>query len=149
MILSSPTLPAKPFSPQTSPTTSPTSILSEAAFGEIDEYHAMKRINTIVETLQKILSLSAANNEMTTRWNMQRAMEMFRSNESDTGSPEVQIALLTVRINNLESHLKTHTRDIHSRRGLTQMKSKRDKLLKYLKRESLERYYHCVKRLGL
>ena len=67
-------------------------------------------------------------------------IEKFRTHESDTGSPEIQIALLTERIGYLTEHFKTHVKDHHSRRGLLKMVSKRRGLLNYLKKTSLERY---------
>jgi small subunit ribosomal protein S15 len=73
----------------------------------------------------------------------------FRSHDHDTGSPEVQIALLTERITYLTEHFKTHVKDHHSRRGLLRMVSKRRRLLDYLKRSSLERYRKVVVALNL
>jgi small subunit ribosomal protein S15 len=73
----------------------------------------------------------------------------FRTHENDTGSPEVQIALLTERITYLTEHFKTHSKDHHSRRGLLKMVSKRRGLLDYLKRASLERYRKTVLALNL
>ncbi|MBX3203139.1 MAG: 30S ribosomal protein S15 [Labilithrix sp.] len=73
----------------------------------------------------------------------------FRTHESDTGSPEVQIALLTERISYLTEHFKTHSKDHHSRRGLLKMVSKRRRLLSYLKKSSLERYRKTVSALNL
>ena len=73
----------------------------------------------------------------------------FRAHESDTGSPQVQIALLSQRINELTEHFKTHKKDNHSRRGLLKMVSQRRGLLEYLKRTDLERYHDVVNRLGL
>jgi small subunit ribosomal protein S15 len=73
----------------------------------------------------------------------------FRTHESDTGSPEVQIALLTERITYLTEHFKTHVKDHHSRRGLLRMVSKRRRLLDYLKKSSLERYRKLVGSLNL
>ena len=67
----------------------------------------------------------------------------------DTGSPEVQVALLTARINDLTSHFKAHVKDHHSRRGLLRMVNRRRKLLNYLKRSSNEAYRTLIKRLGL
>lgn len=69
--------------------------------------------------------------------------------EGDTGSPEVQIALLTERINSLTDHLRTHKKDHHSRRGLLMMVGKRRGLLNYLMREDIERYRAIIKELGL
>jgi len=73
----------------------------------------------------------------------------FQTHAHDTGSPEVQIALLTERITYLTEHFKTHVKDHHSRRGLLRMVSKRRRLLDYLKRTSLDRYRHVVGALSL
>jgi small subunit ribosomal protein S15 len=73
----------------------------------------------------------------------------FRRAENDTGSPEVQIAILSTRIQELTEHLKTHTKDHASRRGLLQMVGRRRRLLDYLKNEDIERYRELIKRLGL
>ena len=67
----------------------------------------------------------------------------------DTGSPEVQIALLTERINGLTEHFKSHVKDFHSRRGLLKMVSQRRKLLDYLKRSDADKYRSLIERLGL
>ena len=69
--------------------------------------------------------------------------------EGDTGSPEVQIALLSTRINELTEHLKTHPKDHHSRRGLLRMVGRRRRLLDYLQREYIERYRAIIAKLGL
>jgi small subunit ribosomal protein S15 len=73
----------------------------------------------------------------------------YRRGETDTGSPEVQVAILTSRINTLTEHFKTHVKDNHSRRGLLKLVSQRRRLLEYLKREDIERYRGLVQRLGL
>ena len=73
----------------------------------------------------------------------------YAQSEGDTGSPEVQVALLTANINELQSHFKEHIHDHHSRRGLIRMVNRRRKLLDYLKRKNLERYTNLIKRLGL
>jgi small subunit ribosomal protein S15 len=73
----------------------------------------------------------------------------YQRAKGDTGSPEVQVALLTARINELTEHFKTHVKDFHSRRGLLQMVSRRRKLLDYLKRSHNERYRTLLDRLGL
>jgi len=70
-------------------------------------------------------------------------------NENDTGSAEVQVALLSKEIDKLTSHLKKHTQDVHSRRGLIKMVIKRKKLLAYLKKESEEKYSALIKKIGL
>lgn len=69
--------------------------------------------------------------------------------ENDTGSTEVQVALLTARINDLQGHFSEHKKDHHSRRGLLRMVSSRRKLLDYLKRSDVERYTQLIKKLGL
>jgi small subunit ribosomal protein S15 len=73
----------------------------------------------------------------------------FRRHEQDTGSPEVQIALLSTRINSLTEHFKVHKKDQHSRRGLLMMVSQRRKLLTYLQREDLTRYQTIIQKLGI
>jgi small subunit ribosomal protein S15 len=78
-----------------------------------------------------------------------RIVGEFRTHEGDTGSPEVQVALLSKRINDLTEHFKTHKKDNHSRRGLLKMVSQRRSLLDYLKRIDIERYHQVVSRLGL
>jgi len=72
-----------------------------------------------------------------------------RRSETDTGSPEVQVAILSKRIEELTEHLKTHARDHHSRRGLLQLVGRRRRLLDYLRREDVERYRALIARLGL
>ena len=76
-------------------------------------------------------------------------IEANRLHEQDTGSPEVQIAILTRRINDLTAHLKTHKNDHHSRRGLLKMVGHRRNLLGYLKKKDIERYRAIVEKLGL
>ena len=76
-------------------------------------------------------------------------IEQYATHEGDTGSPEVQIALLTNRINNLTAHLKLNKKDFHSRRGLQKMIGKRRKFLNYLLKNDIERYRSIVARLGL
>ena len=76
-------------------------------------------------------------------------IEANRTHEHDTGSPEVQIALLTTRINELNEHLSVHKNDHHSRRGLLKMVGHRRNLLAYLQKNDIERYRAIVKKLGL
>ena len=76
-------------------------------------------------------------------------IEQFRVHEGDTGSPEVQVALLTERINGLTEHFKAHTKDHHSRRGLLMLIGKRRGLLEYLKGKDAERYRALIERLGI
>ncbi len=73
----------------------------------------------------------------------------FATKEGDTGSPEVQVAILSERIGNLTEHLKTHKKDFHSRRGLLMMVGQRRRLLDYLKGKKVVRYEDLIKRLGL
>ena len=76
-------------------------------------------------------------------------IEANRTHESDTGSPEVQIAILTERINRLTEHLKVHAQDNHSRRGLYKMIGKRRSLLDYLMKKDIERYRAIIAKLGI
>ncbi|WP_027358034.1 30S ribosomal protein S15 [Desulforegula conservatrix] len=76
-------------------------------------------------------------------------IEKFKTHESDTGSPEVQIALLTNRIEYLTDHLKTHKKDHHSRRGLLMLVGQRRRMLNYLKNKEIQRYRTIIKALGL
>jgi len=78
-----------------------------------------------------------------------RVMKEFATNEGDTGSPEVQVAILSSRIATLTEHFKTHKKDNHSRRGLLMMVAQRRKLLDYLRGKNEERYQDLIKRLGL
>ena len=79
----------------------------------------------------------------------QSVVNEFGTHATDTGSPEVQVALLTERINHLTEHLKVHKKDHHSRRGLLMMVGKRRRLLKYLRNQDVERYRSLIARLGL
>jgi small subunit ribosomal protein S15 len=73
----------------------------------------------------------------------------FRAHEKDTGSPEVQIALLSARISYLTEHFRTHTKDHHSRRGLLKLVGRRRRLLDYLRKNDFARYHHVITRLGI
>jgi small subunit ribosomal protein S15 len=79
----------------------------------------------------------------------QKLIEDFRRDDSDTGSPDVQIALLTKRIDELTEHLKAHKKDHHSRRGLLRMVGRRRRLLEYMKRTDIDKYRTLIERLGL
>ncbi|WP_367926120.1 30S ribosomal protein S15 [uncultured Ruthenibacterium sp.] len=81
--------------------------------------------------------------------NKQTIIESARMHETDTGSPEVQVALLTARINHLTEHLKTNKNDHHSRRGLLKMVGRRRNLLAYLQKKDIERYRALIAKLGL
>ena len=79
----------------------------------------------------------------------QQIIDTYKINETDTGSPEVQIAILTYRINSLTEHLKANKKDFHSQRGLLRMVGHRKNLLNYLAKKDIERYREIVKKLGL
>lgn len=79
----------------------------------------------------------------------QGIIEDYRVHTTDTGSPEVQVAMLTQRIRELTEHLKIHTKDFHSRRGLLKMVGKRRRLLRYLRDKDFNRYKVLIERLGL
>ena len=76
-------------------------------------------------------------------------METYATHKGDTGSPEVQVAILTARIESLKNHLETHKQDNHSRRGIVMMVAKRRKLLDYLKKKEETRYATLIEKLGL
>ncbi len=78
-----------------------------------------------------------------------QVVEEARTHENDTGSPEVQVSLLTERIKYMTGHMKVHRKDFHSRRGLLMMVNRRNRLLKYLRETAPERYRALTKRLGL
>lgn len=86
---------------------------------------------------------------MFTKEEKQEIIEHHRIHERDTGSPEIQVALLTERINQLTEHFKIHKKDHHSRRGLLKMVGKRRRLLEYLKEKNIERYQGLISELGL
>jgi small subunit ribosomal protein S15 len=79
----------------------------------------------------------------------QQIIDKFATHKGDTGSPEVQAALLTEQIKNLTDHLKQHTHDVHSRRGLLSMVNKRRRLLQYLLKKDQDRYKAVIEKLGL
>jgi small subunit ribosomal protein S15 len=79
----------------------------------------------------------------------EQVVKQYQRSGKDTGSPEVQIALLTERINSLTEHFKTHVKDFHSRRGLLKLVSQRRKLLDYLKRKDADKYRDLIERLSL
>jgi small subunit ribosomal protein S15 len=79
----------------------------------------------------------------------EKVVKQYQRSGNDTGSPEVQIALLTERINGLTEHFKSHVKDFHSRRGLLKLVSQRRKLLDYLKRKDADKYRGLIEKLGL
>jgi small subunit ribosomal protein S15 len=86
---------------------------------------------------------------MLTKQEKEKIVDDFETHESDTGSPEVQVAILTRRINDLTEHLKTHRKDHASRRGLLKMVGTRSALLKYVSKKDVKRYQEIISRLGL
>ena len=86
---------------------------------------------------------------MLTKEKKQEIIKEYATKEGDTGSPEVQVAVLTARINELTEHMKVHHKDNHSQRGLLKMVGKRRKLLAYLQRTDIERYRALIEKLGL
>jgi len=96
-----------------------------------------------------ILSHEERAQEMLKRGKRQQIIASYRLHDTDTGSPEVQIALLTARINRLTDHLREHRKDFHSRRGLMMLVGRRRRLLRYLEREDPERYQRLITSLGL
>ena len=86
---------------------------------------------------------------MLTKQEKEKIIDDFETHPSDTGSPEVQIALLTKKINELTEHLKTHRKDHASRRGLLKMVGTRSALLKYVSKKDVKRYQEIISRLGL
>ncbi|NLM97964.1 MAG: 30S ribosomal protein S15 [Halanaerobiaceae bacterium] len=86
---------------------------------------------------------------MLTKEKKEEIIREYQIEEGDTGSPEVQIALLTARISQLTEHLKEHKNDFHSRRGLLKMVGKRKRLLRYLMNKDIERYRSLISRLGI
>lgn len=81
--------------------------------------------------------------------NKESTIQQYQAHEGDTGSPDVQVALLTERITYLTEHLRTHKHDYHSRRGLLKLVGRRKRLLQYLQRNDVERYRALIARLGL
>ncbi len=100
----------------------------------------MSRINLFQTRSTKVVLLAENKEEMITN---------FKLHESDTGSPEVQVALLTHRISYLTEHLKVHKKDHHSRRGLLILVGRRRRLLEYVKKKDVARYRSLIERLGL
>jgi len=78
-----------------------------------------------------------------------KIIEQFKTHDGDTGSPEVQVALLTERINSLTGHFKVHKKDFHSRTGLLKLVGQRRKLLNYLRKKDVTRYRELIQRLGI
>ncbi|KAJ1499033.1 30S ribosomal protein S15 [Coelomomyces lativittatus] len=109
----------------------------------------LNELNERIEMMKKILSLNSANEKRIQKWNIQRTIELFQRKPNDTGSSEVQAAILTNRINHLNEHLSTHRKDHKSRRDLFILEGKRKRHLKYLKRQDLKRYCETINALGL
>ena len=86
---------------------------------------------------------------MITKEEKAKIIEEYKTHEGDTGSPEVQVAILSVRIKNLTEHLKVHKKDNHTRRGLMMLIGKRRGMLKYIKNKDVEEYRALIKKLGI
>ena len=108
----------------------------------------MLRVSTLQRTAQH-RRIKEKEKEMITKEQKQQIIKEYQLKEGDTGSPEVQVAILTYRINDLNEHLKVHKKDHHSRRGLLKMVGQRRNMLAYLKENDLERYRNLIARLGL
>ena len=91
----------------------------------------------------------SGNASSATEGNKSDVISKFKINEKDTGSPEVQIALITKRLEQLSSHFGSHPKDIHSQRGMFAMISRRKRLLQYLRKENIDRYRATISALGL
>lgn len=106
--------------------------------------------NRVTDDLSRLLAIIKEVKRMAlTQERKQQLIEEYRVHESDTGSPEVQIAILTEKINYLNDHLRTHKKDHHSRRGLLKMVGQRRNLLNYLKNVDITRYRELINKLGL
>ena len=108
----------------------------------------MLRVSTLQRTAQH-RRIKKRRKTMITKEQKQEIIKEYQLKEGDTGSPEVQVAILTYRINDLNEHLKVHKKDHHSRRGLLKMVGQRRNMLAYLKENDLERYRNLIARLGL
>ncbi|KAJ1983484.1 hypothetical protein H4R34_001245 [Dimargaris verticillata] len=109
----------------------------------------LSKANAAVNQVHKVLDLHNAGSPEIFKWNTQLAIRTFGRKENDTGSPEVQAAIWTLRINSLQEHLKKNPKDKYSCRRYTILQHKRAGILRYLKRQGLERYAKCLKELGL
>lgn len=109
----------------------------------VTEFIETPTINSVVGVLRK------GEINMITKEKKAEIINEYALKEGDTGSPEVQVAILTYKINDLNEHLKVHKKDHHSRRGLLKMVGRRRNLLNYVKEQDIERYRSLVSRLGL
>ncbi|OQR92631.1 hypothetical protein ACHHYP_03473 [Achlya hypogyna] len=107
------------------------------------------QIRDAPDAVHRMLSLDNASQEEINKIKIQKAIEAFQRFPGDTGSTEVQVAVLTQKIKRMTEHFKDHKKDNHSRRGLQTMISRRKKLLEYLRRENLQQYRAVVAALGL
>ena len=112
-------------------------------------HHPFTRLTALKITINKKWHKSAGKVTAMLKEEKQAIIKEFAIHEGDTGSPEVQIAVLTKRINDLKMHLKEHKKDNHSRRGLLKMVGQRRGLLQYLTKVDIERYRAIVEKLGL
>lgn len=133
--------------------------MTEIEIARLNE-EARKRFRSLPESLRSVAAnalpmktvIERMRNGLSEKSEKERReilIREFRLKKEDTGSPEVQIALLTARIENLQKHLGRHSKDFSSKRGLLQLASRRMKLLRYLKREDVQRYSGLIKIIGL
>ncbi len=108
--------------------------------GRYDSIETKYCLNQHLQEVRKVVLTPEVKKEI---------IDQFKLNENDTGSPEVQIALLSNRIRYLTEHFKVHKKDHHSRRGLLKLVGQRRRLLNYLKRRDMERYLNVIKELGI
>ncbi|KAJ2556447.1 hypothetical protein EV175_001993 [Coemansia sp. RSA 1933] len=122
----------------------------DSAFGPSIMTEAINKNGEIqADIVRRIAALDNANAKAVTKHNINKAVERFGRSDGDSGSPEVQAAVWTIRLNSLEEHLRANNKDHQNRRTYALLLHKRAKILKYLKRQSLERFYLCLKQLGL
>jgi small subunit ribosomal protein S15 len=114
-----------------------------------DRFTTLKSYGRNLATKKRKKERSRAEQMGITEQQKQGQVEQFRVHQTDTGSPEVQVALLSQRIEHLTEHFKVHVKDHHSRRGLLKMVGQRRRLLDYLRKNNFERYQSLIQRLGI
>ncbi|KAJ1656440.1 hypothetical protein IWQ61_003997 [Dispira simplex] len=122
---------------------------TKTAHGRVVAEDEQERSREGAQQLHKVMALHNAGSKEILKWNKQLAVRTFGREENDTGSSEVQAAIWTLRINNLHDHLLQNPKDKYNCRRYIMLQHKRAKILRYLKRCSLERYARCLKLLGL
>jgi len=110
----------------------------------------MRRQAAVRSSFRSFPSRESNPNKMSETYiDKEKIISEYKTHEGDSGSADVQIALLTARVSHLTDHLRTHRKDFHSRRGLLRMTARRRKLLDYVKRHDLDKYNDLIKRLGI